>query len=112
MKLPTKDLRLLQAPGVQFSLERLLLNLTDIIGRTNDQLNRLTEGQASSVHNKQAAAPTTGVYVAGDFIKNASPSELGSPGSKYVIEGWFCVAGGDFATTPPTFVEKRFLTGN
>jgi hypothetical protein len=113
MKLQTKDLRLMGSTGVQFSIERLLLNLTDILSRTNDQVNRLTEGQASAVHNKLAAVPTTGAYTAGDFIKNATPSEQGSIGAKYVVEGWLCVAGGDFATaSPPTFVEKRFLTGN
>lgn len=112
MKQPTTDLRLTQSTGFKFSIERLVQNLNDIISRTNDQLNRLTEGQASAVHNKLTAAPTTGIYSSGDFVKNATPSELGSVGSKYVIEGWFCTVGGDFATTPPTFVEKRFLTGN
>lgn len=113
MKLQTKDLRLMGSTGAQFSIERLLLNLTDILSRTNDQLNRLTEGQAAAVHNKATAAPTTGSWGAGDSVKNATPAELGTAGSMYVIEGWLCVTGGDFSTaSPPTFVEKRFLTGN
>lgn len=71
------------------------------------QVNLLTEGRIAAAHTAQSAAPTTGTYVAGDMVRNSSPSEIGAPGSKYVVEGWMCVVGG----TPGTWVEKRFLTG-
>lgn len=72
------------------------------------QVNLLAEGRIAAAHTAQVAAPTTGTYAAGDAVRNSAPSELGSVGSKYVIEGWMCVVGG----TPGTWVEKRFLTGN
>ncbi len=71
------------------------------------QVNMLSEGRISAVTNAQPSAPTTGVYAIGDFVRNSAPAELGSPGSKYVIEGWMCVD-----DSPLTFVQKRFLTGN
>lgn len=72
------------------------------------QVNALSEGRIAAVYNAQSSAPTTGEYAQGDFVMNSAPTELGSPGSRYVIEGWKCVAGG----SPGTFVQKRFLTGN
>ena len=72
------------------------------------QLNALTEGRVAAVHNAATAAPTTGDWYQGDFIRNAEPDELGSGGSKYVVLGWVCVASG----TPGTWHECRALTGN
>lgn len=95
------------------------LNLTPRVG-VNDplltrelrehasQVNLLTEGRLAAVHNAGTAAPTTGAWQAGDFLRNRAPTELGSAGSKYVIEGWLCVSSG----TPGSWVQKRFLTGN
>lgn len=71
------------------------------------QVNMLSEGRQQSAYNAQSSAPTTGLYAPGDFVRNSAMSELGSPGSKYVIEGWVCMA-----DSPLTFVQKRFLTGN
>ncbi len=70
------------------------------------QLNLLSESKLAAKYNAQSAVPTTGTYAVGDFVPNSAPAELGSAGSKYVIEGWVCV------TAPTTFVQKRFLTGN
>lgn len=53
-------------------------------------------------------APTTGTWSTGDALTNSSPSELGTAGSKYVITGWRCTAGG----TPGTWLPMRALTGN
>ena len=72
------------------------------------QVNALSEGRISAVYNAQTAAPTTGTYAQGDFIRNSAPVEAGSSPDKYVVYGWLCVAGG----TPGTFVPCRFLTGN
>lgn len=54
------------------------------------------------------AAPTTGTWKAGDFVKNSSPSEAGAGGSKYIIFGWSCTVSG----SPGTWLEVRTLTGN
>jgi len=72
------------------------------------QVNMLSEGRISATNNASTAAPTTGSYAQGDFVRNSAPSELGSSLSKYVISGWLCVSSG----TPGTFVQCRFLTGN
>lgn len=72
------------------------------------QVNNLTEGMVSAVQNADTAAPTAGNYNQGDFVRNKTPSELGSGGSKYVIMGWLCVTSG----TPGTWVQCRALTGN
>jgi hypothetical protein len=52
--------------------------------------------------------PAVGTWAVGDVIVNASPVELGSAGSKYIVEGWVCVAAG----TPGTWVRRRASTGN
>ena len=72
------------------------------------QVNLLAEGRLAATNNASTAAPTTGSYAQGDFVRNIAPSELGSASSKYVIFGWLCVYSG----TPGTFVQCRFLTGN
>lgn len=72
------------------------------------QVNNLAEGKITAVYNAATSFPTTGTQQVGDFVRNSAPSELGSPGSRYVIYGWLCVTAG----TPGTFVQCRFLTGN
>ena len=73
-----------------------------------NQVNALSEGRAAAYYQAATAAPNTGTSAQGDFVRNSNPTELGSAGSKYVIHGWQCVAGG----TPGTWVQCRFLTGN
>ncbi|MNJ22492.1 hypothetical protein D3C77_168630 [compost metagenome] len=72
------------------------------------QINMLSEGRIAASYSALTSAPTGGTYMQGDFVRNSAPSELGTVGSKYVIEGWTCVVSG----TPGTWVQKRFLTGN
>lgn len=64
----------------------------------------------SSTRDERArlAAPTSGQWYVGDRCRNRNPMELGSGSSKYVIEGWICIASG----APGTWVERRTLTGN
>jgi hypothetical protein len=50
-----------------------------------------------------SGAPSTGVWVIGDFADNDSPSG-GQP-----IVAYSCIAGGDFAGTPPVFVPLTAL---
>lgn len=72
------------------------------------QINALSEGRLVGAYNAQTAAPTTGTYAQGDFIRNSAPAELGSASSKYVVIGWVCTVAG----TPGTWLQCRFLTGN
>ena len=72
------------------------------------QINALAEGRAVALYQSASSAPTTGTYAQGDFVANNTPTELGTAGSKYVIDGWKCVIGG----TPGTWVQCRYLTGN
>ena len=74
----------------------------------SSQVNGLTEGRISAVYNADSSVPLAGKYEQGDFVRNKTPTELGSPGSRYVIFGWINVASGE----PGTFVQMRFLTGN
>lgn len=72
------------------------------------QVNALSEGKAVALYQAGSSAPTTGTFAQGDFVANNTPTELGTAGSKYVIDGWKCVNGG----TPGTWVQCRYLTGN
>lgn len=72
------------------------------IARTNQQVNLISEGRVSAVFNA-TAAPSSGTYSPGDFVRNSAPSETGSAGSKYVVLGWVYTAAG--------FKDCRVLTG-
>ena len=80
----------------------------EILSAIQTQLNALSEGQLVAAYNAYTAAPTTGTYAIGDYIRNSAPAEAGSASSMYVILGWVCTASG----TPGTWVEVRALTGN
>lgn len=71
-------------------------------------VNNLAEGRATARYQSSAAVPTTGIYAQDDIVWKSACSEQGTAGSKYVIIGWICTAGG----TPGTFKEMRVLTGN
>lgn len=87
--------------GAQRQLDRLYRD-------TATQLNQLSEGYIQATTNANTAAPTTGSWNSGDFVRNSAPSELGAPGSKYVIHGFICTVSG----TPGTWLQCRYLTGN
>lgn len=72
------------------------------------QVNGLSEGRITATYNAYTAAPTSGVWAQGDFLRNSAPSELGSSSSKYVILGWICTVSGE----PGTWLQCRALTGN
>jgi hypothetical protein len=72
------------------------------------KVNAMARGSFAALDNTGTAAPTAGTWAQGDFVANSNPTELGSAGSKYVVQGWKAVAGG----TPGTWVEVRTLTGN
>ena len=72
------------------------------------QINLLSEGRIVASYSALTAAPTSGDWMQGDFVKNSAPAELGVALSKYIITGWTCVVSG----APGTWVQCRFLTGN
>ena len=90
------------------ALPALVRQLDTLYRQIATQVNGVTEGQIAAITNAATAAPTAGDYVQGDQVRNAAPTELGSPGSAYVVLGWVCVDSGN----PGTWVEARALTGN
>lgn len=103
MKIPL-DARLPQSD----SLHDMRLRLTEHLRNVATQVNAVSEGTMQGTYNAVTAAPTAGTYALGDFVRNASPAELGTSGSKYVVTGFLCVSAG----SPGTFVQCRSLTGN
>ncbi|SPA24581.1 conserved hypothetical protein [Cupriavidus taiwanensis] len=93
--------------GVRY-LSDLVYTLMRILTEIATQLNNLSEGRITAATNASTAPPTTGEHQVGDYVRNSAPAELGTAGSKYVIEGWLCTVAG----TPGTWVQKRCLTGN
>lgn len=83
------------------ALSRLFQNIST-------KVNGLADGRLAQIDNARTAAPTTGTWAKGDFVKNSNPSEAGTAGSKYFVYGWLCSVGG----TPGTWLPARFLTGN
>ena len=86
----------------------LKVRLSDIHRQVAVQLNNLSEGALAGKYTASTAAPTTLTWSRGDEITNSEPSELGSAGSKYIIDKWKCTVGG----TPGTWLPMRSLTGN
>lgn len=92
-------------------IQTLIRDLNDYLRKIQQQLNQLSEGSIAARYQANTAPPAAGnkqLYATGDKIDNKTPVELGSAGSKYVITGWICTAGG----TPGTWVQLRSLTGN
>lgn len=81
--------------------------LQGIVSKIHQKLNALAGGRIVSHDSATTAAPTSGTWAAGDYVRNTAPAELGTAGSKYVIMGWVCVSGG----TPGTWKDSRTLTG-
>lgn len=86
--------------------------LTDLFRDTATQVNDLTEGRIASVTNAATSVPTTGSWSQGDFVRNATPSEAGTAGSKYVITGWLRLTSSSNNVLNTDWVATRSLTGN
>ena len=84
------------------------LTFAEILGNIETSYNLLAEEKIVAHYRAHTAAPTTGDWAQGDFVRNSTPSELGSASSKYVILGWICTVSG----TPGTWLQCRVLTGN
>lgn len=86
--------------------------LTDLFRDTATQVNDLTEGRLSAVTNAATSVPTTGSWKQGDFVRNATPSEAGTAGSKYVVTGWLRLTSSSNNVLNTDWVATRSLTGN
>jgi hypothetical protein len=84
--------------------------MIEMVRQIEDSVNRLSSGAIYQNYNATTSVPSgpTVSHSVGDFVENAIPTELGAPGSMYVVKGWVCIASG----TPGTFREARVLTGN
>lgn len=90
------------------SPESLVIELERWGQAVSTQLSAISEETLDGHYAADTAAPTTQDHAVGDFVRNSTPSEAGSVGSKYVVLGWVCTAAG----TPGTFLQCRVLTGN
>lgn len=81
-----------------------LRKLTDLFRRTNQRVNRLTEGVVFDHYAARQAQPAASEGAWGDFVLNARPVELGSGGAKYIVHGW--------RRLQSDWVPMRVLTGN
>jgi hypothetical protein len=86
--------------------------VADILRAQAVATNQVSEGKIDGVPNASTAAPTTGLYKQGDFVRNSTPVELGSVAAKYIVLGWMCTVSGVPNVSPGTFLPMRFLTGN
>lgn len=86
--------------------------LTDLFRDIARQVNDLTEGRLSAVTNAASSVPTSGSWSQGDFVRNATPSEAGTAGSKYVITGWLRLTSSSNNVLNTDWVATRSLTGN
>jgi hypothetical protein len=82
--------------------------LFDRLSAIAKKVNGISSGNFASLDGIGTAAPTTGTWAQGDFIRNSAPVEAGSTPDKYVVFGFVCTVGG----TPGTWLQVRTLTGN
>ena len=68
--------------------------LTDILSQLISQVNGISEGFVAATHAARVAAPTTGTWSQGDYVRNRTPS-----GATPTL-GWVCTVSG----TPGTWV--------
>lgn len=86
---------------------RLVRALEPYLRNNAGEQARLAEGRIAASTSAATAAPTGGLWEAGDFVRNRAPAVAGTGGSQYVLLGWVCVASGE----PGTWVDCRVLTG-
>jgi hypothetical protein len=89
---------------------RLVRNLTEYLRTNSQQVNDIAIGRLEANFNADSAAPTSGLFAVGDFVKKKPIVEEGSAGSKYIVYGWLCTQEG--SATASSFTTVRFLTGN
>jgi hypothetical protein len=71
--------------------------------------NYTTRGMQKETYDE--AMPTTGTYNAGDFCWKVNPSEAGTAGSRYILQGWRRLSTGSAHVLNVDWAEMRMLTG-
>ena len=89
-------------------LPSVIKALTQLLPDFAKQVNAVSEGRIAGSYNAAAAAPTTGLWARGDFVRNKEPAVVGPVGSQYIVTGWMCTASGQ----PGVWVQCRSLTGS
>lgn len=100
-----------QPIGNPTNIGMLIAAVVKYLRLVQQQVNRISGGSIAGATTASTSPPAVGsvtIYSQGDRILNSAPTELGSAGSKYVVTGWICVAGG----APGTWLQCRTLTGN
>lgn len=90
-----------KSPNFSSSLSKVFRDIAQ-------KVNAIAAGSYSGFDGQATAAPTTGTWRQGDYVKNSNPVEAGAASSRYVIHGWVCTVSG----TPGTWLQDRGLTGN
>lgn len=96
----------------QFSQSTLIQSLYDWTKKVAVKVNTLASGRISAAEGTATAAPTTGTWSRGDFVRNSAPAEAGSASSKYVVMGWVRITDGSGNVLNTDWVACRVLTGN
>jgi hypothetical protein len=105
-------MRLDQQPNIPAEADGMRRRVSDLIKRTNEQLNGLTEGRMSANHAARTSVPTTGTWAVGDYVHKSNPSEAGTTPNKYIVHGWKRLTNGSANVLNTDWFEDRRLTGN
>lgn len=81
---------------------QLYRKLTDEFRATNLRVNQLSRGDIEGSYNAATSIPPSTEGAQGDFIRNRTPTEVGSAGSKYVVLGWMRLGSDWVACRAPT----------
>jgi hypothetical protein len=97
-----KEYSLLRTPE-PVTADKLARDLVDFLGPLARKVNAMASGAFSEADNATDTVPTAPA-APGDFVKKKTRAEVGTAGSKYVLDGWEYVGG--------AWRERRYLTGN
>ncbi|MEK5278642.1 hypothetical protein NSS82_10350 [Paenibacillus sp. FSL H7-0735] len=107
-------LRALITGDTAVNIVNLTLENLNFTGWSNgERLSGTAFGNANKINclnlTDMSAKPTSEQWKVGDVVTNNAPIELGTAGSKYIIEKWIAVAAGSGSSI---FRDSRVLTGN
>lgn len=109
MKLGQPLLPVSPSSAYDVALNRMLYDFfRQLVGKVND----MSAGFITAQDTALTSAPSSGEWKKGDFVRNSSPSELGTAPNKYVILGWLRITDGSANVLNTDWVACRCLTGN
>ncbi len=97
--------------------EELRISTENSPGQVILQTPTYTSGQAQRLKltrslQHAAGMPGSGVWESGDYVINQAATELGTTGSKYIIDGWRRITTGSGHVLGTDWLQCRYLTGN